>query len=309
MNKEILAGPDAPNIRADAFLAEQLGFSRNAVQRAIETGEITFADGKKIKKNHLVSPGDRFCCAIAPPAELEAAPQNIPLDIVYEDEDIVVVNKPRGMVVHPAPGHPDQTLVNALLHHCAGNLAGIGGVIRPGIVHRIDKDTSGLLIVAKSDPAHQRLTDQLRDREVARIYEAVVIGRVGQDTGTIDLPIGRHPTDRKRMSTAAKIARDAVTHYTVLARYNGYTHIRCELETGRTHQIRAHLAAIGHPVLGDLTYGRAKPEKGIAGQCLHARTLRFDHPITGAQLTFTTDLPGYFTDVLARLGPAEIISD
>jgi len=307
MTREILAGSDTPNIRADAFLAEQLGLSRNAVQRSMETGEITFAGGEKIKKNYRVSPGDRFLCAIAPPAELEAAPQDIPLDIVYEDDAIIVVNKPRGMVVHPAPGHPDQTLVNALLHHCAGNLAGIGGVIRPGIVHRIDKDTSGLLLVAKSDPAHQRLTDQLRDRKIARIYEAVAIGRVGRDTGTIDLPIGRHPTDRKRMSTSAKIARDAVTHYAVLARYNGYTHIRCELETGRTHQIRAHLASIGHPVLGDLTYGRAKPEKGISGQCLHARTLIFDHPVTGQRMTLTTELPAYFTDVLARLGPAEIL--
>ncbi|MCL2828578.1 MAG: RluA family pseudouridine synthase [Oscillospiraceae bacterium] len=310
MTREIFAGPDAPSIRADVFLADQLeGLSRNAIQRAIETGEITFADGGKIRKNYLVSPGDRFLCNMAPPAELKATPQDIPLDIAYEDDALIVVNKPRGMVVHPAPGHPDQTLVNALLHHCAGNLAGIGGVIRPGIVHRLDKDTSGLLLVAKSDPAHQRLTDQLRDRKVVRIYEAVVIGRVGQDTGTIDLPIGRHPTDRKRMSTAAKVARDAVTHYTVLTRYNGYTHIRCELETGRTHQIRAHLTAIGHPVLGDLTYGRGKPEKGISGQCLHARTLIFDHPITGERLPLTTDLPDYFTDVLSRLGLAEIIAD
>jgi len=213
------------------------------------------------------------------------------------------------MVVHPAPGHPEGTLVNALLYHCAGDLSGIGGAIRPGIVHRIDKDNSGLLLVAKSDLAHTTLSDQLRDRRLARIYEAVAIGRLGQDGGTIDLPIGRHPTDRKRMSTHAKVARDALTHYETLARYNGYTHIRCQLETGRTHQIRVHMAAMGHPILGDLFYGRKQAEKGISGQCLHARTLVFDHPITGEQMTLTTELPSYFTDVLSRLGPAERIGD
>jgi len=308
VNNEILVAPEEGGQRVDAFLSARLpDQSRNAVQRAIAAGEITFADGRAIKKNHITSSGDRFVCNIPEPVEIEALPQDIPLDVVYEDDALIVINKPRGMVVHPALGHPDGTVVNALLHHCRDSLSGVGGALRPGIVHRLDKDTSGLLIAAKSDAAHQALSDQLRDRSLTRIYEAVAIGRIGQDTGTIDLPIGRHPADRKRMSVHAKVSRDAVTHYTVLARYNGYTHLRCQLETGRTHQIRVHLASIGHPVLGDLSYGRKKAEKGLSGQCLHAKHLGFTHPNTGERIELEAELPGYFTDVLGKLGAAELV--
>ena len=308
MNRKIIVSPEEAGTRVDAFLSAQISeLSRSAVQRGIASGEITFSDGRPIKKNHVTTAGDVFLCALAEPQEVEALPQDIPLDIVYEDDALIVVNKPRGMVVHPAVGNPDGTLVNALLYHCRDSLSGIGGELRPGIVHRLDKDTSGLLVAAKSDLAHQSLSDQLRDRSLKRVYEAVTIGRVGQDEGTIDRPIGRHPEDRKRMSVAAKVSREATTHYRVLARYNGYTHIRCQLETGRTHQIRVHLASIGHPILGDLVYGRKKPDKGISGQCLHARSLGFTHPVTGEQMEFTSELPMYFTDVLGKLGEAELV--
>ena len=232
-----------------------------------------------------------------------AVAQGIPLDIVYEDGDLIVVNKPRGLVVHPAPGHPDGTLVNALLHHCGGSLSGIGGEQRPGIVHRIDRDTSGLLIVAKNDFAHRSLSAQLADRSLSRIYEAVVHGGFRADSGTVDAPIGRHPADRKRMAVTEKNSRRAVTHWEVIERYAGYTHIRCKLETGRTHQIRVHMAHIGHPLLGDMVYGAGKSEKGLEGQCLHARTLKFIHPRTGEHVELTSPLPEYFTGVLSRLGP------
>ena len=222
--------------------------------------------------------------------------------MVFEDNDVIVINKPRGMVVHPAAGHPDGTLVNALMHYCGDTLSGIGGEKRPGIVHRIDKDTSGLLIVAKNDLAHLGLSGQLKDRSLSRVYEAVVKGRLREDSGTIDAPIGRHPSDRKRMAVTDKNSRSAVTHWEVIARYNGYTHVRCRLETGRTHQIRVHMAHIGHPLLGDFTYGAPSPEKGLVGQCLHARELKFIHPRTGEQIHLTTALPEYFEEVLSKLG-------
>ena len=307
MNKEVIAAADEGGVRVDAFLSERIGMSRSAVQRGITAGEICFSDGRLIKKNYVVAPGDRFTYTITEPQETEAVPQDIPLDVVYEDADLIVVNKPRGMVVHPAVGHPDGTLVNALLHHCRDSLSGIGGELRPGIVHRLDKDTSGLLIAAKNDRAHQSLSDQLRDRSMSRVYEAIAIGRMGQDAGTIDQPIGRHPHDRKRMSTGAKVAREATTHYEVIARYNGYTHVRCTLETGRTHQIRVHLASLGHPILGDLVYGRKKPDKGISGQCLHARSLAFMHPTTGERMELTSELPEYFVEVLSKLGSGEFV--
>ena len=250
----------------------------------------------------FVSPGELYEVEIPEPVAASAAPQEIDLDIVFEDEDVIVVNKPRGMVVHPAPGHPDGTLVNALLHHCQGSLSGIGGEIRPGIVHRIDKDTSGLVIAAKNDHAHAALSQQLKNRSLSRIYEAVVIGSVKNESGVVDVPIGRHPTDRKRQAAAVRNARSAVTHYEVLGRYPGYTHVRCRLETGRTHQIRVHMAYIGHPVLGDLVYGHKKPEKGLSGQCLHARELKFIHPKTHQAIELKTELPPYFADVLKRLG-------
>ena len=295
---------DRAGERLDAFLARSIpGLTRSAAQRLLEEGAVTLG-GKPAKKNAKTAPGDAVEVALPDPRPVELVPQNIPLDIVYEDEDVIVVNKPRGMVVHPAPGHPDGTLVNALLRHCGESLSGIGGERRPGIVHRIDKDTSGLLIAAKNDFAHLSLSAQLADRSLSRVYEAVAAGNFREDSGTVDAPLGRHPTDRKRMAVMERGGRPAVTHWEVIARYAGYTHIRCRLETGRTHQIRVHMAHIGHPLLGDLVYGRKKPEKGLEGQCLHARELKFIHPRTGEAVHLETALPDYFTAVLARLGPA-----
>ena len=288
--------------RIDALLARS-GYTRSGAARLIAAGQVT-RNGKPVKKSDLTGAGDVILVEENDaPAPAAAVAQDIPLDIVYEDGDLIVVNKPRGLVVHPAPGHPDGTLVNALLHHCGGSLSGIGGEQRPGIVHRIDRDTSGLLIVAKNDFAHQSLSAQLADRSLSRIYEAVVHGGFRADSGTVDAPIGRHPADRKRMAVTEKNSRRAVTHWEVIERYAGYTHIRCRLETGRTHQIRVHMAHIGHPLLGDMVYGAGKSEKGLEGQCLHARTLKFIHPRTGEHVELTSPLPEYFTGVLSRLGP------
>ena len=289
--------------RIDALLARALpSLSRSQVQKLLEQGMVTL-NGRELKKNFRCSAGEGYEVILPEPAELPLIPQNIPLDVVYEDEDLIVVNKARGLVVHPAPGHPDGTLVNALLWHCGDSLSGIGGQRRPGIVHRIDKDTSGLLIVAKNDFAHQALSAQLADHSLCREYEALVRGNFKQDSGTIDKPIGRHPIDRKRMAVTEKNSKPAVTHWQLLASYRGYSHILCRLETGRTHQIRVHMASIGHPLLGDFTYGAPSPEKGLEGQCLHARRLRFVHPRTGEHILLETELPAYFMDVLARLGP------
>ena len=289
--------------RIDALLARALpSLSRSQVQKLLEQGMVTL-NGRELKKNFRCSAGEGYEVILPEPAELPLIPQNIPLDVVYEDEDLIVVNKARGLVVHPAPGHPDGTLVNALLWHCGDSLSGIGGQRRPGIVHRIDKDTSGLLIVAKNDFAHQGLSVQLADHSLCREYEALVRGNFKQDSGTIDKPIGRHPIDRKRMAVTEKNSKPAVTHWQLLASYRGYSHILCRLETGRTHQIRVHMASIGHPLLGDFTYGAPSPEKGLEGQCLHARRLRFVHPRTGEHILLETELPAYFMDVLARLGP------
>ncbi len=291
--------------RIDQFLADALPeLSRSAVQRLIQEGLVTI-DGVPVRKNQTTSAGTVIALQLPEPAPVEAKPQAIDLDVVYEDGDLIVVNKPRGMVVHPAAGHPDGTLVNALLYHCGDSLSGIGGELRPGIVHRIDKDTSGLLIAAKNDFAHQALAAQLKDHSLSRIYEAVVWGRFGQASGTISAPIGRHPTDRKRQTVTEKNGRAAVTHYEVITQYREHAHVRCRLETGRTHQIRVHMAYIGHPLLGDLVYGHRRPEKGISGQCLHARTLRFRHPRTGAEMTLHTELPAYFIEILQKLGPPE----
>ncbi len=288
--------------RIDALLARS-GYTRSGAARLIAAGQVT-RNGKPVKKSDLTGAGDVILVEENDaPAPAAAVAQDIPLDIVYEDGDLIVVNKPRGLVVHPAPGHPDGTLVNALLHHCGGSLSGIGGEQRPGIVHRIDRDTSGLLIVAKNDFAHQSLSAQLADRSLSRIYEAVVHGGFRADSGTVDAPIGRHLADRKRMAVTEKNSRRAVTHWEVIERYAGYTHIRCKLETGRTHQIRVHMAHIGHPLLGDMVYGAGKSEKGLEGQCLHARTLKFIHPRTGEHVELTSPLPEYFTGVLSRLGP------
>ena len=289
--------------RIDALLARMIeGLSRSAAQRLIEQGAVLLG-GRPVQKNTRCDAGAEISVILPETQEVPLVAQDLPLEVVYEDEDLIVVNKPRGMVVHPAPGHPDGTLVNALLWHCGDSLSGIGGEKRPGIVHRIDKDTSGLLIVAKNDFAHQALSAQLADRSLSRVYEAVVRGRLREESGTIDRPIGRHPMDRKRMAVIERNSRPAVTHWEVLARYKGYTHVRCRLETGRTHQIRVHMASIGHPLLGDGVYGAPSPEKGLEGQCLHARELKFIHPRTGEHMHLTTELPVWFTDVLARLGP------
>ena len=300
-NIEIIAAESGTRI--DAWLsANVLDLTRNAAQRLLTEGMV-LVNGKPPKKNYKVNAGDAVIVTIPDIAEVPLVPQNIPLDIVFEDEDVVVVNKPRGMVVHPAPGHPDGTLVNALMYHCGDSLSGVGGEKRPGIVHRIDKDTSGLLIVAKNDAAHLALSAQLSDRSLSRVYRAVVVGNLKQDSGTVDAPIGRHPNDRKKMAVTQQNSRNAVTHWSVLERYRGYTHVRCKLETGRTHQIRVHMAHIGHPLLGDEVYGHAKlPEKGLVGQCLHAKELQFIHPRTGQAVHLDTELPDYFKEVLTRLG-------
>ncbi len=290
--------------RIDALLAASVPeLSRAGAARLLEQGLVTL-DGAPVKKNRRTAPGDAFTVLLPQAEDSALAAQALPLDVVYEDEDLIVVNKPKGMVVHPAPGHPDGTLVNALLHRCGDSLSGIGGEKRPGIVHRIDKDTSGLLIVAKNDFAHRALSKQLLDHTLHRVYEAVVIGRLREDSGAVDAPVGRHGGDRKKMAVTEKNSRPAVTHYEVLGRYNGYTHVRCVLETGRTHQIRVHMAHLGHPVMGDSVYGGGgKAAKGLESQCLHARELTFVHPRTGETVTVKSDLPEYFTAILARLGP------
>ncbi len=286
--------------RIDALLARCADITRSQVQRLLEQGAVTL-NGAVVRKSRRTAAGETFVVALPEPEPVELMAQDIPLDIVYEDDDVIVVNKPRGMVVHPAPGHPDGTLVNALLFHCGDSLSGIGGEKRPGIVHRIDRDTSGLLIAAKNDFAHQHLSAQLADRSLSREYEAVVRGRLREDEGTVFAPIGRHPVDRKRMAVTERGSRPAVTHWSVIARYNGYTHVRCKLETGRTHQIRVHMAYIGHPLLGDEVYGRGT-EKGLTGQCLHARRLRFVHPRTEEHVELSVPLPDYFLEVLEKLG-------
>ena len=289
--------------RIDALLSRKFpALSRSLIQKCMEAGTVT-VNGKPVKKNARANAGDEIVFAFPETESLPVEPQNIPLDIVYEDEDIIIVNKARGMVVHPAPGHPDGTLVNALLYRCGDSLSGIGGVQRPGIVHRIDKDTSGLLAVAKNDFAHQGLSAQLSDHSLCREYVAVVNGNFREESGVVDRPIGRHPVDRKRMAVTEKNSKRAVTHWEVLENYRGYSMVLCRLETGRTHQIRVHMASIGHPLLGDGLYGAKCPDKGLEGQCLHARRLCLIHPRTGEALQFEAPLPDYFNEILARLGP------
>jgi 23S rRNA pseudouridine1911/1915/1917 synthase len=258
-------------------------------------------NGAVPRKNMKLKEGDKILLTVPEPVPPEALPENIPLDIVYEDDDLLVVNKPRGMVVHPAAGNPDGTLVNALLYHCGDSLSGINGILRPGIVHRIDKDTSGLLIVAKNDFSHRLLAEQIKEHSFTRKYQAVVCGNIKDDSGTINAPIGRHPTDRKKMTVTLKNSREAVTHYRVMARYRGYTHVELTLETGRTHQIRVHMAHIGHPVAGDPVYGGKNYLKKLDGQCLHAYYISFVHPRTNETLTLSAPLPQYFTDFLETL--------
>jgi 23S rRNA pseudouridine1911/1915/1917 synthase len=274
--------------------------TRSNAQKLLEEGRVTW-EGKPLKKNEKTSAGQELCVEVPEAVEVDIVPQDIPLDVVYEDDDVIVVNKPVGMVVHPAPGHPDGTLVNALLHHCGSSLSGINGELRPGIVHRIDRDTSGLIIAAKNDAAHLSLAAQLQDHTLARTYAAVTVGGFKEDGGTICAPIGRHPVDRKKMAIDRRNGREAVTHWSVLERYSGYTLIECRLETGRTHQIRVHMASVGHPLLGDVVYGAKKPYPGLAGQCLHARKLKFIHPTTGQPVELECPLPEWFEQVLEKL--------
>ena len=292
---------DTAGERLDAFLARAgEGLTRSAAQKLLEQG-LVLRNGKPGKKNDKLTPGDVVEYTIPEAKPVDIVPTEIPLDIVYEDEDLLVINKPKGLVVHPAAGHSDDTLVNGLLYALGDDLSGINGELRPGIVHRIDKDTSGLLAVAKNDFAHTILASQLKDHTMARTYEAIVVGTFREDSGTVDAPIGRHPTDRKKMCVTQRNSKPAVTHWEVVQRYRGYTHIRCRLETGRTHQIRVHMAYIGHPILGDTVYGHKKPELGQDSQCLHAGALCFQHPRDGHPVMVFAQLPPYFREVLDKL--------
>ena len=293
---------DREGERADALLSRLVpGLTRSGAQKLLERGAVSL-EGRPARKNDRPLPGQTLTVLLPEPEPTAVIPQNIPLDVVYEDGDVIVVNKPVGLVVHPAPGHPDGTLVNALLYHCGSSLSGINGELRPGIVHRIDRDTSGLIIAAKNDRAHLALAAQLQDHSLARTYEAVAVGSLREDSGTVNAPIGRCPADRKKMAVDRRNGREAITHWTVMARYPGYTHVECRLETGRTHQIRVHLASIGHPLLGDTVYGAKKAVPGLAGQCLHARRLRFVHPSTGEEMELECPLPDWFQEILGKIG-------
>ena len=296
---ELTAAAGDSGSRIDKYIADNIGgLTRSAVQALIEKGMV-LVNGREVSKNYKLRGGEEVTVEIPEPEPMDAVPEEIPLDIVYEDADLLVVNKPKGMVVHPAHGNYKGTLVNALLYHCGDSLSGINGVVRPGIVHRIDKNTSGLLIVAKNDASHLKLAEQIKAHSFTREYEAVACGYFKDTEGTVDAPIGRHKTDRKKMCVTGENSRNAVTHYSVIKQYGGYAHLRLRLETGRTHQIRVHLSYIGHPVLGDDVYG--KPFKGLEGQCLHARKIGFVHPSTGEYMEFVSELPDYFRAVLARL--------
>lgn len=288
------------NKRIDAFIAENADITRSRVTSLLADGNIT-VNGQAKGKSYKVKTGDQIVINVPDPVELDAKPQDIPLDIVYEDDDLLVVNKPKGMVVHPAAGNLDGTLVNALLFHCKGRLSGINGVMRPGIVHRIDKDTSGLLIVAKNDAAHAHLAEQIKEHSFTREYEAVVYGNVKADNGSISAPIGRHPVKRKQMAVTAQNSKNAVTHYTVLKRFGDFTHLRLRLETGRTHQIRVHMSYIGHAVAGDEVYGPKNVIKSLGGQCLHAKKIGFIHPSTNQYMEFDSELPQYFNSFLDKM--------
>lgn len=292
--------------RLDSLLAQKAPeLSRSMVQQLMEKGNV-LCNGKAVVKSIKPKEGDTVILNLPDPEPTEAQPQDIPLDVVYEDEHLLVVNKPKGMVVHPAPGNPDGTLVNALLYHCRGSLSGIGGELRPGIVHRIDKDTSGLLVVAKDDQTHIGLSEQMAVHSINRVYHAVVYGRVKEEEGFVEAPIGRHKTDRKKMAITQQNSKYAYTGYKVLDRYKGFTHIACKLKTGRTHQIRVHMTSIGHPLAGDPVYGPKNIIKNLEGQCLHAKTLGFVHPVTKEYLEFDSPLPEYFTHFLTTLKKEEL---
>ena len=296
---------DIPGERLDAFLARcgELT-SRSAAQKLIEEGLVK-RNGKPGKKNDKLNMGDVVEFTVPEPKEVDITPTEMALDVAYEDEDVIVINKPKGLVVHPAAGHQDDTLVNGLLYALGDDLSGINGELRPGIVHRIDKDTSGLLAVAKNDFAHTFLASQLKDHSMYRVYDLIVCGNLKEDSGTVDAPIGRHPSDRKKMCVTPRNSKEAVTHWEVVRRYRGYTHVRCKLETGRTHQIRVHMAHIGHPILGDVVYGHKKPELGQDSQVLHAGSLCFAHPRDGRPVMVFAPLPEYFVKVLEKLEKME----
>ena len=288
-------------MRLDKYLAEQFPEqTRSYLQKLIKEGGV-LVNGRSVKTGYQLSCGDEVCVNIPEPKELDVEPQKMELDIVYEDEDVILINKPKGMVVHPAPGHTKDTLVNGLLYHCQGNLSGINGVARPGIVHRIDRDTTGILIVCKNDMAHNSIAAQLKEHSITRRYRALVHGNIKENKGTVEGPIGRHPVDRKKMAINERNGKPAVTHYQVLKRFGNYTYIECVLETGRTHQIRVHMASIGHPLVGDEVYGPAKCPFKLEGQCLHAMVLGFVHPRTGEYMEFSAELPGYFQELLGKL--------
>ncbi len=288
-------------VRLDKFLADSgIELSRSAAVTLIENGGVT-VNGQQQNKKFKLNENDKVIIRVPDPVPYEAKAENIPLDIVYEDADLLVVNKPKGMVVHPAAGNYEGTLVNALLYHCGNSLSGINGVLRPGIVHRIDKDTSGLLIVAKNDHAHKILAEQIKAHSFTREYEAIVFGNLKNENGTVDAPIGRHPVDRKKMCITQKNSKNAVTHYQVLENLKGYTYIQCILETGRTHQIRVHMASLGHPVAGDMVYGVKNEKVPFTGQCLHARKIGFIHPSSEQYMAFTSPLPDYFEQFLTKL--------
>lgn len=298
---EIFLVSDVVAERIDSFVAKNTELSRSRVVSLIEEGQVLL-NGKEASKKDKLKPGDEIIVRIPEAVPLEVKAEEIPLDIVYEDDDLLVVNKPKGMVVHPAAGNYDGTLVNALLAHCKDSLSGINGVMRPGILHRIDKNTSGLLMVAKNDFAHTHLAEQIKEHSFTREYEAVVHGKLKSDSGTVNAPIGRHPVKRKQMAVTDKNSKEAVTHYSVIERLDGFTHIRCRLETGRTHQIRVHMAYIGHAVAGDDVYGPKKAAGGLVGQCLHAKKVGFIHPKTLEYMEFESELPDYFQNFLKKCG-------